>query len=733
MVSVNSHVPVREGFDQQDLDAWLAALKPAYSDDERKLLGEAGRLVLAQHGEERLASGEIRIRHALSVADILAKLRMDADPMLAAILVEVRHDPQSGAEALERAFGAGVAQMVQDLAQIQRLTRENRGDGGKGDPRHAENLRRLILGIPRDVRVVLIVVADQLHRMRYAKGLDEADRVATAHATKDIYAPLANRLGIAQIKWELEDLALRYLEPESYKRIAKLLDGRRQEREGFIAEVIELLQRNFAAIGIRGEISGRPKHINSIWRKMERKGVGFEQIFDMLAVRVLVDEIADCYAALGVVHGLWKPIPGEFDDYIANPKLNMYQSIHTAVVGPEGKPLEIQIRTRDMHQHAEFGVAAHWRYKESTKHDADFDRRIVWMRHWLELKDEGGESGVAERLGAEIEPALVYVFTPQGKVIELPRGATPLDFAYAIHSEVGNRCRGAKVDGRIVPLTHRLSSGETLEILTAKNGEPSRDWINPQHGYLVTARARNRVRQWSKRRDFDRHLSAGRASLERELNRLGIDQKPDLDRIAGHYNFKRGEDVFAAIGRGDLSALQVLGALGEGFRPPPKRRSRQTPDKPLSRGGNVIVQGVGDVLTHLAHCCKPVPPEPIVGFITRGRGVTVHRRQCANVLRMDGEDRARLVEVSWGDQPPDTAYPVDILVRAEDRKGLLRDLSSVFTNEDLDLIGVQTLSDRETETASMRFTVEINDVAQLDRLLTKVSQLPGVLKVVRQS
>jgi GTP pyrophosphokinase len=386
-----------------------------------------------------------------------------------------------------------------------------------------------------------------------------------------------------------------------------------------------------------------------------------------------------------------------------------------------------------MHQHAEFGVAAHWRYKESTKHDADFDRRIVWMRHWLELKDEGGEACVADRLGAEMEPALVYVFTPQGKVIELPRGATPLDFAYAIHSEVGNRCRGAKVDGRIVPLTHQLSSGESVEILTAKNGEPSRDWVNPQHGYLVTARARNRVRQWFKRQDFDRHLSAGRACLERELNRLGIEQKPELDRIAGHYNFRKGEDVLAAIGRGDLSALQVLGALGEGFRPPPKPRSRQAPDKPLSRGGNVIVQGVGDVLTHMAHCCKPVPPEPIVGFITRGRGVTVHRRHCANVLRMDGEARARLVEVSWGDQLPETAYPVDILVRAEDRKGLLRDLSSVFTNEDLGLIGVQTLSDRKTETASMRFTVEINDIAQLDRLLTKVGQLPGVLKVVRQS
>jgi len=716
------------------LDSWLQSLEKAYRRQDLERLANACRLALQVYNERRLGSGELLIRHGLSVADILARLNLDWEALAAAVLNGALEQNGLTVQDLEARFGAAVARMVDDLARIHQLTREREPAAGHRDPKHAENLRRMILGVPRDVRVVLVVVADQLHRMRYAKRLAAEQQQAVARQTQDIYAPLANRLGIAQIKWELEDLALRYLDRDQYMEIARLLDGRREERERFIAELIGLLDEKLRANGVQAEISGRPKHIYSIWRKMQRKAVGFEQIFDVLAVRVLVDEIADCYAALGVVHGLWKHIQGEFDDYIATPKFNMYQSIHTAVIGPEGKPLEIQIRTRDMHHHAELGVAAHWRYKENTKHDADFERRIVWMRHWLEMKDEAttGEDFL-ERFQSELESALVYVFTPQGKVIELPRGATPLDFAYAIHSEVGHRCRGAKVNDHLVQLTRPLQSGETVEILTAKTGGPSRDWLNSHQGYLHTTRARNRVRQWFKQQDYDRHVAAGRASLDRELSRLGIADKPDLGQVAPHYNFRRADDVLAGIGRGELSPIQVLGQLGERFRPAPRRQARKATPKLFSGAATVEVAGVGDLMTHLARCCKPVPPDPVVGFITRGRGVTVHRHNCPNLVKLPAQDKGRLVDVVWREGPRQADYPVDVLVRAEDRKGLLRDVSAAFTNEDVDVVGVKTISDRRTDIATMHFTVEIGDIDQLGRLLAKVAQLPGVLQVERES
>ena len=734
MVSITTNLPGTDEFEPVHLDRWLKSLEKTHTREDLERLGDACRLAVQIYGERRLESGELLIRHGLSVADILARLNLDWEALAAAVLNGALEQDGLTVETLEQRFGGGVARMVEDLARIHQVTRQREPAAGQPDRKHAENLRRMILGIPRDVRVVLAVVADQLHRMRYAKGLPPEQQQIAARQTQDIYAPLANRLGIAQIKWELEDLALRYLDRERYMEIARLLDGRREERERFIVELIGLLDEKLWANGIRAEISGRAKHIYSIWRKMQRKAVGFEQIFDVLAVRILVEDIADCYAALGVVHGLWKHIPGEFDDYIATPKFNMYQSIHTAVIGPRGKPLEIQIRTRDMHHHAELGVAAHWRYKENTRHDADFERRIVWMRHWLEMRDEAatGEDFL-ERYKSELESALVYVFTPLGKVIELPQGATPLDFAYAIHSEVGHRCRGAKVNGHIVQLTRPLQSGETVEILTAKTGGPSRDWLNPHQGYLCTSRARNRVRQWFKQQDFDRHLAAGRTSLDRELARLGVSEKPDLAQVASHYNFRRAEDVLAAIGRGELSAAQVLGQLGERFRPAPKPASRKAPAKPAPGASPIEVAGVGDLMTHLARCCKPVPHDPIVGFITRGRGVTIHRYNCPNLAKMPAHEKGRLVDVLWSEGPREANYPVDILVRAEDRKGLLRDVSSVFTNEDVDVIAVKTTSDRKTDTATMHFTIEIGDIEQLGRLMVKVSQLPGVLVVDRQA
>jgi GTP pyrophosphokinase len=727
---------------QDDANAarhWLAALPAGYFEDDRRRLAEACGLLVRCRGNQTLETGESQVRHILSTADILVQLNMDTETLVAATLDGCLGRSGISEEKLRERFGVGIASMVADLARIEQIANVDAVIAAKDLGEHEENLRRLLLGIAEDVRVVLVVLAQRLHLMRSIKNLEDGRRSKIAQDTQRVYAPLANRLGVWQIKWELEDLSLRYLEPKEYKRIAKLLDGRRGEREAYIAGVVAILRQKFAEAGIKAEISGRPKHIYSIWRKMQRKNVDIEQIFDLRAVRIMVDDLASCYAALGIVHGLWKHIPGEFDDYIATPKGNMYQSLHTAVVGPEDKPLEVQIRTWDMHRHAELGVAAHWAYKESKRHDDEFQRRVVWMRKWLELKSDGEDEGgdLFERFRAELEPLHIYVLTPQSKVIELPKGATPLDFAYAIHSEIGNRCRGARVDGRIAPLNQPLHSGQTVEILTQKNAAPSRDWLSPHQGYLRTPKARNRVRQWFKQQDHARYVSEGKTILDKELARLGVEVRPLLDQLARRYNFHKGEDLLAAIGRGELAPGQVARQVGE---PKGERRAEQpqirprpvTPTRPTAKDqSEVIVEGIGDLMTHIAHCCKPVPNDPIIGYVTRGRGVTVHRRDCSNVRKMPAVERQRLVDVRWAEQPADATYPVDIFVVAADRKGLLRDVSAAFSDEDVDVLGVHTLSDRTTDRAMMRFTVEVKDMAQLEQVVNKLTQVPDVLNVRR--
>jgi GTP pyrophosphokinase len=732
MVTTSSRLPDNDELTGADVVHWVQCLPAEFSERDRGYLDKAAQLALTADAGIVSLCGEAQLRHALSVAEILADMGMDPETVAAAMLLGALGGRRVSLEQIAGQLGDSAARMVDDLARIGQLTDLTTEVKPGEEEEHAENLRRLLLGIAEDVRVVLVVVAQQLHLMRSARGLSPELRRRLAEETRDIYAPLANRLGVWQIKWELEDLSLRFLHPDEYKQIASKLDGRRADREQFIRQVIDLLHEKFQAVGIRAEISGRPKHIYSIWRKMQRKSVDIEQIFDLRAVRVLVDDIAQCYAALGVVHGLWRHIPGEFDDYVATPKANLYQSIHTAVIGPEEKTLEVQIRTRDMHHHAELGVAAHWRYKERTKHDADFERRIVWMRHWLERKEFNDESGeLPAYLDTELEATRIYVLTPQGKVIELPKGATPLDFAYAIHTDIGHQCRGARVDGHIVQLNRPLRSGETVEILTAKNGTPSRDWLNPHLGYLHSAKARGRVKQWFKQLDYEHHVELGRSMLEREMTRLSVTDRPDLEALARKHNLQHAEDVYAAIGRGDLSPIQVAGVSG---------RVRQvahpkllTEHKSAVVKGEVVVAGVDDLLTSIARCCKPVPYDPIVGFVTRGRGVTVHRRDCANLRAMDEDERARLVEVRWSEQQSQTAYAVDILVIASDRKGLLRDISGVLTNDDIDVIGVNTNSDRRTDTATMRFTVEVCNMEQLSRLLSKIEQLPDVNVVKRIS
>ena len=734
MVSTKTNIPGVEHADEDACRHWVASLE-RYTPDERVRLDAACQLALKTHSGARLATGETHVRHILSTADILARLRLDWETLAAALLNGILCHPGITEEGLREQFSKGVARMLADLFRIGEIANADAAIAAKDEAQHAENLRRLLLGIAEDVRVVLVVLAERLHLMRSIKNLEETRRRKIARETQQIYAPLANRLGIWQLKWELEDLSLRYLEPDEYRRIAGLLDGRRADRERFIAEVIEALKAKFTEFGIQAEITGRPKHIYSIWKKMQRKAVDFDRIFDVRAVRILVRDISDCYAALGIVHGLWKHIPGEFDDYIATPKANLYQSLHTAVIGPEDKPVEIQIRTRDMHRHAELGVAAHWRYKESAQRDFEFERRVAWMRHWIELKDTAlDDEDFIEKFQTEFETSHVYVLTPQGKVIELPKGATALDFAYAIHSEIGHRCKGARVDNRLIPLTQPLRSGQTVEILTAKNATPSRDWVIPRLGYLKTSKARNRVRQWFKQQDYDQHLSQGRAALERELARLGISEKPDLDRLAVRYNFQRGDDLLAAIGRGDVSPIQAAGQLGE-RRPSRAETAPSLPEaEPPARParGEVTVEGVDDLLTHMARCCKPVPPDPIVGFVTRGRGVTVHRKTCPNLRNLPEKERERLVHVLWSTRQSGTTYPVDIVVLAADRKGLLRDISSIFTNDDVNVIGVSSLSDDSRQLARMQFTIEIRDAEQLERLMNRVLQIPDTLEVRRK-
>ncbi|MGB5834609.1 MAG: bifunctional (p)ppGpp synthetase/guanosine-3',5'-bis(diphosphate) 3'-pyrophosphohydrolase [Thiohalocapsa sp.] len=741
MVKHTSSLPITEPDDLAASQHWLHALESHYDAGECKRIGEACDLMIACRGGHLLETGESEARHRLSTADILFGLRLDAETLCAALLNGCLDRNDVSEAGLAERFGRGLAGMVADLSRIGQLTNIDRVIAAKDQQEHEENLRRLLLGIAEDVRVVLVVLAERVHLMRMAKGLDRTRQQELAQDTRRVYSPLANRLGIWQIKWELEDLSLRYLQPEDYKRIATLLRERREERQNYIQRVIDNLRAECERASIDADISGRPKHIYSIWRKMQRKGVDIAEIFDLRAVRIMVRDIPTCYMALGIVHGLWRHIPKEFDDYIATPKGNMYQSLHTAVIGPEDKPLEVQIRTFDMHQHAEFGVAAHWAYKEAKGHDPEFQRRIVWMRNWLELKNEGDQAGdFVERFKAEFEPVHIYVLTPQAKVVELPRGATPLDFAYAIHSEIGNRCRGARVDGRIVPLNYQLESGETIEILTQKNATPSRDWLSPHHGYMVTSRARNRVRQWLKLQDYDRYMADGRAILEKEMARLGIEDKPQLDKLAPRYNLHKGEDLLAAVGRGDVAVGHLARQIGE-----PRTDRHETADRlpqaksavksrsarPTGRRSDVVIEGVEDLMTQMATCCRPVPYDRLIGFVTRGRGVLVHRRNCRNMLSLPDTERERLLDVSWAEQPPDAGYPVDLVVVAADRRGLLRDISSVLADENANVLGTNTQSDPTSDVASMRFTIEVADAVQLDRLTNKLRQLPDVIDVRR--
>ena len=604
------------------------------------------------------------------------------------------------------------------------------------DTRQTETLRKMLLAVVSDPRLVLARLAEELVALRHARGLPDAERNRRALEARAIYAPLANRLGVWQLKWELEDLAFRYLEPEEYKRVAAALNERRADRERYIEALCTELQDQLRTAGIEAGVYGRPKHIYSIYRKMQRKQLAFEQLFDVRAVRIVVGSIPECYAALGVVHGRWPYIPGEFDDYVATPKSNGYRSIHTAVIGPAAKSVEVQIRTPQMHEHAELGVAAHWTYKEGGARDADYQRKIEWVRRLLEPQ-EGVAGGVEadrdliEGMRAELFEDRVYVLTPKGEVIDLPHGATPLDFAYQVHTSLGHRCRGAKANGRIVPLGHTLTNGEIIEIITGKNEAPSRDWLAPEQGYLASPRSRSKVRAWFRKQDVGVNRSAGAALAERELARIGA-RPEQLAALARELRARDVDHLHQLLGEGEITVTQLMHAVNRLFEPLPPLRPARTGRKTSGRRRTspVDIEGVGDLPTTLARCCAPLRPQPIAGYVALGRGVTVHRSDCASFVRMAALKPERVLKVDWS-SADSGALAVLLAVSAYDRRGLLRDLTDVVAVERLSIDAVTSRTDHESGIAYFSLAVAVSDLEQLARVLRRLASVPNVLEARR--
>ena len=718
--------------------AWLESLAGTYPRADVDAFRAAIDHVAERVGEATAADGEKLADRALGIAGIVAGLKLDPASIRGALLSVLPSAKAFDADDVTSRFGGDVAGLVAGVARMDSIRARNIGATPEERAAQSENLRKMLLAMVEDIRVVILKLAERLQSLRWLMSGDANERRATAREVLELYAPLANRLGVWQLKWELEDLSLRATEPDTYREIAKLLDERRLDRQRYIEEVVATLRRELAAAHIAADVSGRPKHIFSIWSKMRRKQAGIDALYDIRAVRILVDDVKQCYTALGIVHHLWTPLPGEFDDYIAKPKANDYRSLHTAVIGPEGKPLEVQIRTREMHQHSEYGVAAHWRYKEGveSRRDPAFEDRIAWLRQVLDWKDAIADT--SDWLAAfkqSLFTDTIYVLTPQGKVVDLPAGATPVDFAYAVHTSLGHRCRGAKVDGHMVPLNTPLANGQRVEVLAVKQGGPSRDWLNPDLGYVTSHRARAKVRQWFKAQAHDETVAQGRAAVERELARAGASTL-NLDALAVKAGYAKPDELFAAYARDELNLRQLQLAIKAAIAPAPAAAEAGNDAAVVTRaskasgsGSGILIVGVDRLMTGLARCCKPAPPDPIAGFVTRGKGITIHRASCPNLARIRAKEPERLIEANWGDRR-DEVFPVDIVVESGDRPGLLRDISEVFSREKINVTAVNTLTKQHL--ARMSFTIEVGGVEQLRRALALVRDVPGVLAAGRR-
>ncbi len=727
-----------------DIDAWLQRLRATLEIDDLSLISKACDLVQEaapkQPNEKAFTQPERNCFYAgLEMAEILADFKLDLDSLVAAILYRAVREDRLPLATVRQEFGDAVCKLVEGVQQMAVISAVRTPTDGVvlGDSqRQVENVRKMLVALVDDVRVALIKLAERTWAIRAVKNESEERRQKVAREVFDVYAPLAHRLGIGHLKWELEDISFRYLEPGNYKLIANLLAERRLDRDGYINNVVDLLQAQLKAVHIDASITGRAKHIYSIWRKMQRKHISFDEVYDIRALRVQVPENRDCYAALGVVHSLWRHIPNEFDDYIATPKTNGYQSLHTAVIGPEGKVLEVQIRTPDMHEDAEYGVCSHWRYKGTDKSQSEqgYEQKVEWLRQLLQWHEEvGGPDSLIDELRLEIEPGRIYVFTPAGHVVDLVNDATPIDFAYRVHTEIGHHCRGAKVNGRIVTLNHKLRTGDHVEILTAKSGSPSRDWLNPSLGYAMASRTRSKIQHWFKLQDKEKNALAGRSIVERELRRLALGSV-DIDRLAPKVNYQSAGDMFAALGAGDLRLAQVIGAAQEQLEP--RGEPRDEPVFKLARSGSVRsaqdleFMGVDNLLSSVAGCCKPVPGDDSLGYITHGRGISIHRRDCINAKALQESEPDRIIDVRWGSKAEDH-YPVDIMVHAFDRPALLRDITTVFANETVNVIAMNSVTNEQNNMVDLRVTAEVPNLDVLSRVLGKINQLPNMIEVKR--
>lgn len=734
------------------LENLLEVLPESYSMVDREFIIQAYRYAEEAHKTQKRVSGEPYISHCVAVAIILAELRVQPVVVAAGLLHDTVEDTPVTLQDIRRDFGDEVASLVDGVTKLTHLPRVSRADQhdaemfSKNSDKDTEEqeillnsqlardrrrelanetLRKTFLAMGDDIRVILIKLADRLHNMRTLGYMPENKRKRIAQETLDIFAPLANRLGIWQLKWELEDLGLRYTNPDKYKEIAQNLAETRAERERQLTVITDRLSAMINESGIKAEISGRSKHIYSIYRKMIDKDKPFELVRDLRGVRLIVPDVPSCYAVLGIIHTHWRPIPNEFDDYIAAPKDNFYQSLHTAVLYDDGKPLEVQIRTPEMNQNAEYGIAAHWRYKEKGPKDEQYEQRINWLKKLMEWRQEVQDANeFVDGMKTDVFQDRVYVFTPRGDIIDLPAGATPIDFAYTVHTEIGNRCRGAKVNGKLVSLDYSLKTGDQVEILAAKQGGPSRDWLNPNLGLVKTQRARSKIRSWFKHQNREQNLTQGKEILERELRRLGL-QNYDLDKLAKAFDYHSLDDLFVAVGCGDISLGHIINTLSEGPADETKLFEIK-PSAPKDITENAVnVLGLRNILTNFAHCCNPVPGDAIVGYITRGRGATIHRQDCPNILRM--KDRDRIVRVAWGE--PKHTFPVEIQIKAYDRQGLMGDISTVLSNENINLKDIKINVTHNL--ANLIMVVEISDIVQLSRVLTRIESLPNVMEAHR--
>ncbi len=729
----------------------IAQLPEKYTDADRDLIQRAYLVAEEAHRPQKRHSGEAYINHCIAVAKILSDLKVPPEVVAAGLLHDTVEDTSITLDNLSRDFGGTIATLVDGVTKLTHLPRVSRGDQhaeegvngkqeieenqeapallGRKEDIVSETLRKTFIAMGKDVRVMFIKLADRLHNMRTLEYMPEHKRKRIAKETLEIFAPVANRLGIWQIKWELEDLAFSYTNPEKYKEIADLLTEKRPEREAQMEKIkihfAKLLEKHH----IKSEISGRPKHIYSIYKKMDKKGKSFDRVLDVRAVRLIVEDIPSCYAALGVIHTTWRPIPGEFDDYIAAPKNNSYQSLHTAIFYEDKRPLEIQIRTTDMHMKSEYGVAAHWQYKEDAKSNKSYEAFINSLRSIVEMESEAYDAHeFMESMRVDVFQDRVYIFTPRGDIIDLPVGATPLDFAYHVHTDIGHNCRGTRVNGKLVSLSHELKTGDQVEIILAakREGGPSRDWLNPSLGMVRTNRARAKIRTWFKKQEDEINLTQGRGALENEIRKLGLNENVNFEKMARSLNFKTPDEMFLALGNGDLTINKVVKqfaheeeATDEIFKINPSAASNTSTDA-------IEMVGLKGILSSMAQCCNPMPGDPIVGYITRGRGATIHRQDCPNIVQT--KDRERLMRVGWGHA--ERTYPVPIYIKAHDRPGLVNDISSLLLDENINITDVNVKMS-EKNIANLRLTIEVRDITQLSRILTRIDNLPNIMEVHR--